>query len=88
MHLISKHFIALFFLFSFSSLSYAGGVALAATRIVYPMDAKQTSITLNNTDKRLRFLVQSWIDDSQDQKVMNLLLHHHCLSANQKVKTS
>ncbi|WP_239505925.1 fimbria/pilus periplasmic chaperone, partial [Proteus mirabilis] len=32
------------------------------------MDAKQTSITLNNTDKRLRFLVQSWIDDSQDQK--------------------
>ena len=44
------------------------GVALAATRIVYPMDAKQTSITLNNTDKRLRFLVQSWIDDSQDQK--------------------
>ncbi|HEK2041944.1 TPA: fimbria/pilus periplasmic chaperone [Proteus mirabilis] len=68
MHLISKHFIALFFLFSFSSLSYAGGVALAATRIVYPMDAKQTSITLNNTDKRLRFLVQSWIDDSQDQK--------------------
>ncbi len=68
MHLISKHFIALFFLFSFSSPSYAGGVALAATRIVYPMDAKQTSITLNNTDKRLRFLVQSWIDDSQDQK--------------------
>lgn len=68
MHLISKHFIALFFLFSFSSLSYAGGVALAVTRIVYPMDAKQTSITLNNTDKRLRFLVQSWIDDSQDPK--------------------
>ncbi|HGN0312018.1 TPA: fimbria/pilus periplasmic chaperone [Proteus mirabilis] len=32
------------------------------------MDAKQTSITLNNTDKKLRFLVQSWIDDSQDQK--------------------
>ncbi|MEX5763565.1 fimbria/pilus periplasmic chaperone [Proteus mirabilis] len=32
------------------------------------MDAKQTSITLNNTDKRLRFLVQSSIDDSQDQK--------------------
>ncbi|MCT6516192.1 MULTISPECIES: fimbria/pilus periplasmic chaperone [Enterobacterales] len=68
MYLMYRNYIFLFFLFCFSSFSYAGGVALAATRIIYPMDAKQTSITINNTDKKLRFLVQSWIDDNNDKK--------------------
>ncbi|QAV24878.1 fimbria/pilus periplasmic chaperone [Proteus hauseri] len=74
MYLIYRNYIVLFFLFFFSACSYAGGVALAATRIIYPSDAKQTSITINNTDKKLRFLVQSWIDDSHDQKTNEFIV--------------
>lgn len=74
MYLIYRNYIVLFFLFLFSSWAYAGGVALAATRIIYPSDAKQTSITINNTDKKLRFLVQSWIDDSNDEKTNEFIV--------------
>ncbi|WP_337236708.1 fimbria/pilus periplasmic chaperone [Proteus faecis] len=74
MYLIYRNYIILFFLFCFSSFSNAGGVALAATRIIYPMDAKQTSITINNTDKKLRFLIQSWIDDNDDKKTNEFIV--------------
>lgn len=42
----------------------AGGVALGATRVIYPAEAKQTSLSINNSDSKERFLVNSWIENS------------------------
>ncbi|MBQ0214413.1 fimbria/pilus periplasmic chaperone [Proteus vulgaris] len=74
MYLAYRNYIVLFFIFCYSSLSYAGGVALAATRIIYPSEAKQTSITLSNTDNKLRFLIQSWVDNSDDKKSNDFII--------------
>lgn len=74
MYLLYKHFITGIFLFFFSSLTYAGGMALGSTRIIYPLDAKQTSININNTDKKVRFLVQSWVDNENDVKINDFIV--------------
>ena len=52
----------------FPAVASAGGIALGATRIIYPMEAKQVSLAVTNTDEKNRFLIQSWIDDASDQK--------------------
>jgi len=45
------------------SLSLAGGVSLGATRVIYPGMAKQTSLSITNSDQKTRYLIQSWIED-------------------------
>ncbi|OAT37979.1 fimbria/pilus periplasmic chaperone [Proteus myxofaciens] len=74
MYLLYRHFITGIFLLLFSSLTYAGGMALGSTRIIYPLDAKQTSINITNTDKKVRFLVQSWVDNENDVKVNDFIV--------------
>ncbi|RFM85204.1 fimbrial chaperone protein FimC, partial [Salmonella enterica subsp. enterica serovar Heidelberg str. CFSAN002075] len=39
----------------------AGGIALGATRVIYPSAAKQTSLAISNSDTQERYLVNSWI---------------------------
>jgi P pilus assembly chaperone PapD len=51
-----------------STAAYAGGVGLGATRVVYPSDSKQVSLSVANTDQDNMFLLQSWIE-SADGKV-------------------
>ncbi|WP_447876723.1 fimbria/pilus periplasmic chaperone [Serratia fonticola] len=46
----------------------AGGVALGATRIVYPQGAAQVSLPVNNSDEKARFLIQSWVEDANGKK--------------------
>lgn len=46
----------------------AGGIALGATRVIYPADAKQTSLAITNSDLKERFLVNSWIENDLGQK--------------------
>ncbi|MGK3194895.1 fimbria/pilus periplasmic chaperone, partial [Enterobacter soli] len=46
----------------------AGGVALGATRIVYPQGSAQVSLPVNNTDEKARFLIQSWVEDANNKK--------------------
>ncbi|ELE9247829.1 fimbria/pilus periplasmic chaperone [Enterobacter kobei] len=48
--------------------AHAGGVALGATRIVYPQGSAQVSLPVNNTDDKARFLIQSWVEDSSGKK--------------------
>jgi len=55
-----------FFIFPLNSL--AGGIALGATRVIYPADAKQASLAITNSDKSTRFLIQSWVDDANNKK--------------------
>jgi P pilus assembly chaperone PapD len=52
-----------------SNSAAAAGVALGATRVIYPQDAKQASINVTNSDPHDGFLVQSWVSDDKGNKV-------------------
>ncbi|MDH2911821.1 type 1 fimbria chaperone FimC [Kosakonia sp. HypNH10] len=58
---------AIFFISS--TVSAEGGISLGATRVIYPAEAKQTSLAVNNSDNKSRFLINSWIEDEQGQKI-------------------
>lgn len=51
-----------------------GGVALGATRLIYPEGQKEISVALTNTSKDGSFLVQSWITTSEDKKTQDYIL--------------
>ncbi|MFK3660193.1 type 1 fimbria chaperone FimC [Scandinavium sp. NPDC088450] len=46
----------------------AGGIALGATRVIYPENAKQTSLALSNSNKQERYLINAWIENATGQK--------------------
>lgn len=46
----------------FTSFSYAAGIQIGRTRIVYDANKKEIALPLVNKDKELPWLVQSWID--------------------------
>lgn len=58
---------AIFFISS--AVSAEGGISLGATRVIYPAEAKQTSLAVNNSDNKSRFLINSWVEDEQGQKI-------------------
>lgn len=56
-----------------SASSVAGGVVLSNTRVIYPAGQKQSSITVRNTSKDTRFMVQSWIEDAAGKKTSDFI---------------
>ncbi len=56
------------------TLSWAGGIALGSTRVVYPADAKQTSLSINNSDKNNRFLIQTWVETESGKKTDDFII--------------
>ncbi|WP_435928955.1 type 1 fimbria chaperone FimC [Dryocola sp. BD613] len=58
---------ALCLLINFSAQA-AGGIGLGATRVIYPADAKQTSLSVTNSDTRERYLVNSWVENNRGEK--------------------
>jgi len=58
----------------FLSTAQAGGIALGATRVIYPAEAKQISLAVTNSDKNNRFLIQSWIEDNNEKKTPDFVL--------------
>lgn len=52
-------------IFSFSSFA---NVIIGGTRVIYPSDKREVSITINNLDKENLFLIQSWIENEQGNK--------------------
>ncbi|HCR1927732.1 fimbria/pilus periplasmic chaperone, partial [Enterobacter roggenkampii] len=46
----------------------SGGIALGATRVIYPADAKQTSLAITNSNKQERYLINAWIENANGQK--------------------
>jgi len=67
------------FSIAFISLGYvmpslAGGVALSATRIIYPEVEKQVSINVTNYDDKESFLVQSWVVDKLGVKSTSFIV--------------
>ncbi|MEC5341966.1 fimbria/pilus periplasmic chaperone [Brenneria populi] len=62
----------------------AGGIGLGATRVIYPAGATQTSLTVNNSDDKSRFLIQSWVEDSSGNKTSDFIVTPPLFVANPK----
>ncbi|WP_336240697.1 molecular chaperone [Citrobacter werkmanii] len=54
--------------------AYAGGIVLGGTRIVYPADATQSSLSIRNTSKKDVFLIQSWVSDANGKKTHDFIV--------------
>lgn len=52
----------------------SGGVSVQGTRIIYPLDASQNSLTINNSSKTDSFLVQSWVETSAGSKTQDFVV--------------
>lgn len=70
MNKMFKSGIAFTFLLLMMSLpaKAAGGIALGATRVIYPADAKQTSLSITNSNTQERYLINAWIENNNGQK--------------------
>ena len=75
----------IFYLIISASAHAAGGIALGATRIIYPADAKQTAVWIRNGHTNERFLVNS-LKTAAVYKKSHASLHRHCLLVNPKAK--
>lgn len=56
------------------SMNANAGVALGATRIIYPAGNKQVQLAVTNNDAKSTFLIQSWIDDAKGAKNNNFII--------------
>jgi len=52
---------------SFTSSAEAG-VALGATRVIYPAELKQVQLAVTNNDEKSPYLIQSWIENNDGSK--------------------
>lgn len=57
-----------------SSDAWAGGIALGSTRVIYPADARQVSLSLNNSDEHNRYLIQTWVENESGEKTEDFIV--------------
>ncbi|HGJ5876726.1 MAG TPA: molecular chaperone [Arsenophonus sp.] len=59
-------------MFSFSSFANI----ISGTRVIYPSNKHEVYITINNNnlDKENLFLIQSWVENEQDNKVDDFII--------------
>lgn len=67
---ITRRFWVGLFLLATSSYStmVQAGVALGATRVIYPAGQKQVQLGVTNNDDSNTYLIQSWIENSENEK--------------------
>ncbi len=58
--------LASFLVFFYIPQSYAG-VALGATRVIYPEGQKQVQLAVTNNDDKSSYLIQSWIENAEEK---------------------
>jgi fimbrial chaperone protein len=58
---------ALLLILSFSAFA-EGGIIIQGTRVIYPQNARQQTISLRNSSKTDSFLVQSWAESADGKK--------------------
>lgn len=51
-----------------------GGITLNSTRIIYPLEAKQTNVSVRNTSSKSTFLIQSWVEDGAGNKTKDFVV--------------
>ncbi|MGU3412138.1 fimbria/pilus periplasmic chaperone [Enterobacteriaceae bacterium C34A] len=74
MNKLTHHLSAVALYFCCTSMSYAGGIAMGATRVIYPQGEKQVSLPLLNTADTMSFLVQSWVSNADGSKADNFII--------------
>ncbi|MBS6004104.1 MAG: fimbria/pilus periplasmic chaperone [Citrobacter sp.] len=52
----------------------ASGIVLGGTRLVYPNDAKQTTLSVRNSSEDTSYLVQSWADNARGDKSTDFIV--------------
>lgn len=52
----------------------AGGITLNATRVIYPQEAKQLTVSVRNTADKSTFLVQSWVENPDGHKSRDFVI--------------
>lgn len=66
-------FMAPIMIISFSAQA-DGGISIQGTRIVYPQDSRQESISVRNSSATKSFLVQSWVENPAGEKTQDFLV--------------
>lgn len=57
-----------------STQAFAGGIVLGGTRVIYPANQKQVSLSVRNTSEQQRFMVQSWAEDASGKKTDDFIV--------------
>ncbi|NLS52102.1 fimbria/pilus periplasmic chaperone [Hafnia alvei] len=57
-----------------SSAAIAGGVGLGTTRVIYPQNSSQASLSIQNTDASKVFLIQSWVSNPDENKSADFII--------------
>lgn len=52
----------------------SGGITLNTTRVIYPVEARQSSVSVRNTSDQNAFLVQSWVEDKDGNKSKDFVI--------------
>ncbi|QQD30029.1 molecular chaperone [Pseudomonas simiae] len=57
-----------------STATYAGGVGVGTTRVIYPSDRAEVSMSVSNTDADNAYLIQSWIETPDGKIAADFLM--------------
>ncbi|MCF0263616.1 fimbria/pilus periplasmic chaperone [Acinetobacter guillouiae] len=60
--------------FAYAESKAVGGVSLGATRVIYPMNAKQASLSIINHSKKDRYLINAWVETTAGEKAKSFLV--------------
>ncbi|ECG8588590.1 fimbria/pilus periplasmic chaperone [Salmonella enterica subsp. salamae] len=55
-------------------VAQAGGIALGATRVIYPQGSKQTSLPIINSSDSNVFLIQSWVANADGSRSTDFIV--------------
>ncbi|WP_217480784.1 fimbrial biogenesis chaperone [Enterobacter chuandaensis] len=58
----------------FSHPADAGGITLGASRVVYPANAQQATISLSNKSDNVTYLMQSWVETADGKKTSDFFV--------------
>lgn len=71
---------------SFTAPTFAeGGISVQGTRIIYPQNAKEQTLRVNNSSSTASFLVQSWVEDAHGKKCDDFVVTPPCFLAHRGV---
>lgn len=51
-----------------------GGISIKGTRVIYPQNSKQENVYVGNSSSTDSFLVQSWVEDKNGNKVQDFIV--------------
>lgn len=66
--------VLLIILFQSKVLASDGGISIQGTRVIYNQNSKQENVYIRNSSTTDSFLVQSWIENSDGQKVQDFVV--------------